>query len=97
MPLTRRQALALVSAGPSSEPVPKPKKIKKLKKKDVVHNNWLTMVLLMPLYAYMVLRQKLQEEEECEERRTLLSRETRLSMEAMCDDDGIRCLVQSIS
>ncbi len=34
MPLTRRQALALVSAGPSSEAVQKPKKIKKLKKRN---------------------------------------------------------------
>jgi len=86
MPLTRRQALALVSAGPSSEAVQKPKKIKKLKKREIVHNNWLSMILLMPLYAYMVMRQKLQDEEVCEESETLMSRQTRLSMEAMCDD-----------
>ena len=38
----------------------KVRKSAKMKIKSV-HNNWSTMLLLMPLYAYMIIRNKLEE------------------------------------
>ena len=59
MPITRRQQAGL-------EPMVKlPTKTRNSKnKKKSVHNNLVTMILLMPLYSYMNIRKNLEKEDE---------------------------------
>ncbi len=64
MPLTRRQKAGLE---PLEKESVRPKRTYKKKTQKQPHNNMIAMILLMPLYAYMVLRKKLEDEEEASE------------------------------
>ncbi len=62
MPLTMRINAEKNESSSYIEPLKKLQRNKKNKKDKKVYNKWLFMILLVPLYGYMILRQKLPED-----------------------------------